>query len=393
MLFATTSNSAALVASSSAPPSAPLLSSSTDLAVSQGNSPAPHSSPAQLCESEGNSHSSNEAADNKTDDAAEVAALDWKLLHSLAMMCATVYKSGKAIREVYGKHTVVHKTTSPLRAFVVHNDAKKAQRLIIGGSLLPLPTTLDDDAREHYRLPELTKKLLAGISKILRKELVIELAGHALGGMVAILLADSLAQAGYKLSLVITFGQPRFRVLNTSPASQIRPLRVVARTDPAWQWFGTAAQYWHPGAELVLLPEADFYYVSAQPPASKSLSLSSSPKSPSPLAQRGTKSKEKSRRNTSSSPREGKKKKEKEKKDKEDKEEKKDKERNASTAKLDGSGAFKPSLEEGSASSKGLQQVQDLEGDHRMESYLRNLKAKVRGTPHRVTSLDATPVS
>jgi hypothetical protein len=40
------------------------------------------------------------------------------------MMCATVYKSGKAIREVYGKHALIHKSTPPLRVFVVHNEVR-----------------------------------------------------------------------------------------------------------------------------------------------------------------------------------------------------------------------------------------------------------------------------
>jgi hypothetical protein len=71
---------------------------------------------------------------------------------------------------------------------VHHNQPKKAQRLIIGGSLVPLPAGEDVDPAEHYRLPELTKRLLAGVTKHLRKDLAIELAGHALGGVAAILL-------------------------------------------------------------------------------------------------------------------------------------------------------------------------------------------------------------
>jgi hypothetical protein len=65
---------------------------------------------------------------------------------------------------------------------------KKAQRLIVGGSLQPLPAGDNVDPTDHYKLQELTKRLLAGVSKHLRKDLAVELAGHGLGGVAAVLL-------------------------------------------------------------------------------------------------------------------------------------------------------------------------------------------------------------
>ena len=75
---------------------------------------------------------------------------------------------------------------------VIAAQPKKAQRLIVGGSLQPLPAAGEDvDPADHYKLPELTKRLLAGVTKHLRKDLAIELAGHGLGGVAAVLLVRS----------------------------------------------------------------------------------------------------------------------------------------------------------------------------------------------------------
>jgi hypothetical protein len=160
-----------------------------------------------------------------------------------------------------------------------------------------------------------------------------------------------LAQAGFKLAMVTTFGQPRFRATPSLAGGYPLPLRVVSRTDPAWRWFDSSSFYHH-GPELVLLPDLAFFYASAAPPpslsSSSSSSSSSSPSLPSSPLSRVGKGKEKSA-----------------KKDKKGK-----KESNGNSA-------------------KELQQVveDELEGEHRMETYLRNLKAKVRGTPYRAASV------
>lgn len=319
---------------------------------------SPHSSPAKLDDHQKKTTTPIPSESKEPSDATAIEAavedLDWKLLHSLGMMCATVYKSGKAIREVYGKHAFIHKSTPPLRAFLVHNDTKKAQRLIVGGTLLPLPPSIvEDDPAEHYKLPELAKRLLAGLMKNLRKDLAIELAGHGLGGVIAVLLSEALVQAGFKVSTVTTFGQPRFRS-SSSGAAVSAPLRVVLHADPAFRLFGQAGRYNHNGPDLVLLPDLEFFYARPSAP-SLPVSPGASPL-PSPFSRdrRPTKG---SKRD-SSSPRRGK---------------KESKEKSAS-----------------SQSSRELQQIaEELSGEHRMETYLRNLKTKVRGTPRRVPSLDS----
>lgn len=319
-------------------------------------------------------------------------------------MCATVYKSGKAIREVYGKHALIHKSSPPLRAFVVHNEPKKAQRLVIGGRLAPLPPSSagraegseDEDVvdpAEHYRLPELTKRLMAGLSKHLRKDLAIELAGHALGGIAAILLAEALAQAGYKVAMVTTFGQPRFR---SSPplsgsASGVLPLRVVSRTDPVYRLFPGSSGHHH-GPELVLLPDLAFFYASpALAPSSTSPSSASPPALPtSPLSRRaaGAKGKQKLARRDSEGG--GKTIKDEKKKNNNTKKDKKDnhrRDRSPSPEKKENRSPSPPTSPAAAlldSAASGEEDDVETSAEHRMESYLRNLKAKVRGTPYRV---------
>jgi thioesterase domain-containing protein len=46
-------------------------------------------------------------------------------------------------------------------------------------------------------------------SRIMRKEVPVQLYGHSFGGALAIILAQQLSAAGYKIEKVITFGQPK----------------------------------------------------------------------------------------------------------------------------------------------------------------------------------------
>jgi hypothetical protein len=102
--------------------SAPSPSSSGSMPITLSSSPSSSSSRSAYSSYGADAVPSPSSGPSTSDDDAAAASLDWKLLHSLGMMCATVYKSGKAIREVYGKHALIHKSTPPLRVFVVHNE-------------------------------------------------------------------------------------------------------------------------------------------------------------------------------------------------------------------------------------------------------------------------------
>lgn len=206
--------------------------------------------------------------------------------------------------------------------------------------------------------------------------------------------AEALAQAGYKLAMVTTFGQPRFRS-SSSPgsASGVLPLRVVSRTDPVYRLFPGSSGHHH-GPELVLLPDLAFFYASPAPAPSPSPSSSSSTTSPSsasppalptsPLSRRaaGAKGKEKSARRDSEGG--GKTAKEEKKKNKKDKKDNHRRDRSPSPEKKENRSPSPPTSP-ASALEAAAGEEDDVEtsAEHRMESYLRNLKAKVRGTPYR----------
>jgi hypothetical protein len=202
--------------------------------------------------------------------------------------------------------------------------------------------------------------------------------------------SEALAQAGYKLATVTTFGQPLFRAPTMLPSSAVQPLRVVSRTDPVWRLFSCPSRvYHHHGPELVLLPDLAFHYApqASSPPLSPSSppALPSSPLSRRAAAAAPAKGKEKSARRDSDLGSSGK-------RDKEDKKKKNSRDRSPSPDK-------KSAIPSPSSSGSSSAMVEALAGEaaddvensaeHRMESYLRNLKAKIRGTPHRASVIDS----
>jgi len=94
----------------------------------------------------------------------------------------------------------------------------------------------------------------------------VQTTGHSLGGAVAVLLGMKLKQAGYNLTGVTTFGQPK--VTNVTGANQYSDLplvRVVTPKDivplvPPLSPFQLKELdiYWHNGEELILMDGEQF---------------------------------------------------------------------------------------------------------------------------------------
>jgi hypothetical protein len=179
------------------------------------------------------------------------------------------------------------KPVSGIRSFVVRNEAKKAQRLILAGSFLPLaPQSVNPI--DHYKLAEAARKIVSAVDACLKKELTLELGGHGLGAAALLLVTALLKTKGYRLSQPVAFALPRMvpaswmevskqresqqeresvREVIMSLASTDAPVwRVVLHDDPAAALFPGCK---HAGPEVTLLPGSAFCYASNASPGEK----------------------------------------------------------------------------------------------------------------------------
>jgi hypothetical protein len=112
----------------------------------------------------------------------------------------------------------------------------------------------------------------------LKKELLLEIGGHGLGGAAALLISSMFKSRGFKLGPVIAFGLPRMvpaqwldphqkendqdkdsllNLVRGVTEQDISVLRVVMHNDPAAEAF---ADCQHLGPELLLLPGLAYCY-------------------------------------------------------------------------------------------------------------------------------------
>ncbi len=104
------------------------------------------------------------------------------------------------------------------------------------------------------------------VKSLLKKDYKIQTTGHSLGGAIAVILAMYLDKEGYKLSNILTFGQPK--VTNVSGAGKfehLRIIRVVTKLDivplvPPLDPVDikNIDIFWHLGIELILLEDKKY---------------------------------------------------------------------------------------------------------------------------------------
>jgi len=169
-----------------------------------------------------------------------------------------------------------------------------------------------------------------------------------------------LTQAGFKLEMMVTFGQPLFwsasspppPIPDTEQSKTAVPLRVVLQADPTLSLFGT--EYFHQGPELVLLPDIAYTYSPVSVRFSSVIAPSEAAAPPTPTKRAGSSFRRLTGRKSSAKPEES---------------------WRANRSSTEGSGIGGGALLSGEGG---------LEGEHCMEAYLRNIKAKIRGKPQKV---------
>lgn len=103
------------------------------------------------------------------------------------------------------------------------------------------------------------QSLLAAFFDVGAHEKILWLTGHSLGGSLAILAAQRLANEGFEPHMVVTFGTPRVLDKVAAAAFPARLYRFVNNEDavPNIPWPTLFDTYAHAGQEVLLLPSGD----------------------------------------------------------------------------------------------------------------------------------------
>ncbi len=197
--------------------------------------------------------------------------IDIEHVHALSVLCSMSYRNQKSIKETYSS-AVVEAPKNNINCFHLVDAAQKSAKIVFSGTWptsLHLRNSLNNKKQPNMRLAHFideTAKHFNGVMvRHLKKDFVVTIAGHTLGGCVAVLLGNTLLLDGYSNVNVVTFGQPRFvRAEELESYSQLPLLRVLGALDPVPSlWPG----YSHHGDELLLLKEK-FYATQVTPAGS-----------------------------------------------------------------------------------------------------------------------------
>ena len=116
-----------------------------------------------------------------------------------------------------------------------------------------------DDASAVYR----------DLKPHVKKGYAVRLTGHSLGAAIAMILAGYLAEDGYKVDRLVTFGQPKITDSGGANRFGIRVTRVVHDEDvvpmvpPSGFPSAIRKSYEHVGPELILREGRDYVYLDA----------------------------------------------------------------------------------------------------------------------------------
>lgn len=126
------------------------------------------------------------------------------------------------------------------------------------------------DIRVHRGFDEALQECLPWLIDKIDRNRPVYITGHSLGGSVAVLLAATLDQRGYKNVSAVTFGQPKVTDAHGAKSlDELNVIRVVFDDDPIplvppfTVGDGDPDAYYHFGAEVVIKANGHFYYTDA----------------------------------------------------------------------------------------------------------------------------------
>lgn len=203
--------------------------------------------------------------------------IDFVQLREYAIHAKAAYQT---VAEIDTHSKLKHYTLSRYRTipeldvtyYLLTNDATRRQILIVRGTsnvqnvLVNIDFKLMLDQRTSVRLhtgfTRAAEKIYDEIKPWLNRDYAISTGGHSLGGAVALIVAMYLDAEQYRISRVITFGQPKItNIAGAAKFAHLNIIRVVMPRDlvPLVPLLDPLDLndldiYWHVGKEVILLP-------------------------------------------------------------------------------------------------------------------------------------------
>ncbi len=197
--------------------------------------------------------------------------VDFEDIYNYAGRAKAAYSTEAAIRASYPKTIRVSSPgNDQVLYFLEQNDKAKTQYITVRGTTNKknFSEDLEIKVREDHKaaIPVDTgfdlvaQAIYMDVKPYLKTDHKTYLTGHSLGGAVAALLAVYIAEDGFVVERVVTFGQPRFTTAVGAKSLDFLPLtRVVDENDvipmlpPATTSNGKYGPYEHVGPEIILL--------------------------------------------------------------------------------------------------------------------------------------------
>lgn len=199
------------------------------------------------------------------------AKVDFVELTAYATRAKTAYAAEAVIRDTYpGTVRVASPGKTDTQYFVERDDGAKAQYIAIRGTanrhniIEDVEMRIRDDLAlaipVHRGFDRIAQAIQDDIKPHLKQGYRTYITGHSLGGAIAALLAIALAQEGYDIERVVTFGQPKFTTAaGVERLPSLAITRVVDANDivpmlpPTSFIHALHGAYEHVGPEVILL--------------------------------------------------------------------------------------------------------------------------------------------
>jgi len=206
-------------------------------------------------------------------------AIDFSELEYYALRAKAAYADEEEIRRQFPNTTVV-KTVQPIdvQYFLETDPQNKTQTIAVRGTANKLNIRQDAEVvlvkdsflgfLLHKGFRDNAVNVLADIKPHLRKDHMIRVTGHSLGGAIALILSNYIYREGYQVERLVTFGQPKVtddktkhRYWQTNPDYK-KITRVVRENDPV-PMVPPRPKYGHVGAEVILKEGQDYVFLDA----------------------------------------------------------------------------------------------------------------------------------
>ncbi|WP_430460674.1 lipase family protein [Thalassolituus sp. LLYu03] len=225
------------------------------------------------------------------------AAPDFALLSEQAQLSADVYlpEAERAAKLKQQGQTLIHQATlDDSQVSYLLSRAGDVQTIAVRGTANLANVMVDLDIAFqpdqglgiplHTGFRNSAFAVLEDVSPQLNPDQPVHITGHSLGGAVAVVLAMYLERAGFDVTQVVTFGQPK--VTNVTGAGLYRQLpltRVVTQKDLvplvpplSPMQIRDLDVYWHLGEEVILLGDQTYSQTSGLKAMLRATKLSTS---------------------------------------------------------------------------------------------------------------------